>query len=58
MAGPTIRAPAPMKPPASFTSGTASDTACMARLLAIADPDHCSDVSLAQDVAAASGRLP
>ena len=55
MAGPSIRAPAQLKPRTFFTSGMASDTARIARLLAIADPDHCSDVSLAQDVARGRG---
>ena len=40
-----------MATPAVFVSGAASETARIARLLAIADPDSCSDVSLAQSVA-------
>ena len=40
-----------MTTPAVFVSGAASETAHLARLLAIADPDSCSDVSLAQSVA-------
>ena len=56
MASPAIHAPVPAKAPAFFLSHTASETAVMARLLAIADPDSCSDVSLAQCVA--SGLRP
>lgn len=40
-----------MATPAVLVSGAASETARIARLLAIADPDSCSDVSLAQSVA-------
>ena len=40
-----------MTTPAVFVSGAASETARIARLLAIADPDSCSDVNLAQSVA-------
>ena len=40
-----------MEIPAVFVSSGASETARLARLLAIADPDSCSDVSLAQNVA-------
>ena len=40
-----------MASPAIFISSTVSDTARIARLLAIADPDNCSEVSLAQGVA-------
>lgn len=40
-----------MATPAVFVPGAASETARIARLLAIADPDSCSDVSLAQSVA-------
>ena len=59
MASPAIRASVPVKAPAFFISHTASDTARIARLLAIADPDNCSDVSLgARRCPRASGRLP
>ena len=51
MASPVIRASEPVKAPTFFLSGTASETARIARLLAIVDPDNCSDVSLAQGVA-------
>lgn len=40
-----------MATPAVFVPGAASETARIARLLAIADPDSCSDVSLAQSIA-------
>ena len=46
-----IQVPDPVETPAVFFSGTASETVRIARLLAIADPDNCSDVILAQSVA-------
>ncbi len=51
MTGSVVHAPDPEKTPAVFISESASETAVMARLLAISDPDSCSDVSLAQRVA-------
>ena len=46
-----IPASSPPELPAVFISHTASEPARLARLLAISDPDTCSDVSLAQRVA-------
>ena len=46
-----IRASSTPEIPAVFISHAASESARLARLLAISDPDTCSDVSLAQRVA-------
>ena len=51
MASPGTADPNPVSPGAVFAPSDAGETAGMARLLAIADPDNCNDVSLARRVA-------
>ncbi len=51
MAGPTAADPNPASPGSVLSPADAGETTGMARLLAIADPDDCSDVGLARCVA-------